>query len=68
MPWWAWTGGLSGAVYGLAAVIFASQLGAATLTSLVVAGQLMASVIFDHFGWIGFDVHPAGLGRILGVG
>jgi transporter family-2 protein len=23
-------------------------------------------VIADHFGWLGFDQHPAGLGRIAG--
>jgi transporter family-2 protein len=31
-PWWAWIGGLFGAVYGLAAILLASQLGAATMT------------------------------------
>jgi bacterial/archaeal transporter family-2 protein len=28
-PWWAWIGGIFGAAYGLAAIFYASQLGAA---------------------------------------
>lgn len=65
-PWWGWLGGAFGAFYGLAAILLASQMGAATLTSLVVTGQLVCSVILDHFGWLSFDVHPASAGRIAG--
>src|SRR4051794_8160096 len=48
-PWWGWVGGLFGAVYGLAAILLASQMGAATLTALVVTGQLVCAVVLDHF-------------------
>jgi bacterial/archaeal transporter family-2 protein len=65
-PWWSWFGGLFGACYGLTAIVLASRLGAATLTALVVTGQLVCSVILDHFGWLGFEVHCAGWGRISG--
>jgi bacterial/archaeal transporter family-2 protein len=65
-PWWGWLGGIFGAVYGLAAIVLASQLGAATLTALVVTGQLGCSVILDHFGWLSFDVHPASGARLVG--
>ncbi len=68
VPWWGWMGGLFGTVYGLAAILLASQMGAATLTALVVTGQLICAVTLDHFGWLSFDVHPAGLGRIAGCG
>jgi len=66
VPWWAWSGGMWGSVYGVAAVLLASKLGAAPLTALVVTGQLICSVLLDHFGWVGFEVHPAGWGRIVG--
>jgi transporter family-2 protein len=33
---------------------------------LVVTGQLVCSVVLDHFGWVGFTEHAAGIGRILG--
>jgi bacterial/archaeal transporter family-2 protein len=65
-PWWSWFGGLSGALYGVSVVFFASQLGAASLTSLAVSGQLICSVVLDHYGWLGFEVHPASTLRIVG--
>jgi bacterial/archaeal transporter family-2 protein len=66
-PWWSWLGGLFGVLYGLAAVMLGSQMGAATLMALVVTGQLVCSVVLDHFGWLGFDPHPAGVWRIIGA-
>jgi bacterial/archaeal transporter family-2 protein len=65
-PWWSWLGGLFGVAYGLAAVMLGSQMGAATLMALVVTGQLVCSVVLDHFGWVGFDPHPAGVARLIG--
>ena len=65
-PWWSWFGGVSGALYGASVVFFATQLGAATLTSLAVSGQLICSVLLDHYGWLGFDAHPASVWRIIG--
>ena len=32
-----------------------------------ITGLLAASIVFDHFGWIGFAVHPASLWRVLGA-
>jgi transporter family-2 protein len=34
--------------------------------ALVVTGQLVSSVVLDHFGWVGSTEHTAGLGRIAG--
>jgi transporter family-2 protein len=65
-PWWAWPGGLFGAIYAVTVVLLAHQLGAATLTALAVTGQLVCSVVLDHFGLIGFELHPAGAARVLG--
>ena len=66
VPWWGWLGGALGAVYALATVLLARDLGAATLTALVVTGQLVCSVVLDHFGWVGFTEHAAGPGRLVG--
>jgi transporter family-2 protein len=67
VPWWAWIGGLAGAVYGLTAILLAYRLGAATLMASVVTGQVVASVLLDHFGWLGFEVHAASVWRLLGA-
>ena len=66
-PWWLWTGGLLGAIYILLAIVLAPQLGAATLIALVVGGQMLSSLVLDHFGVAGYSVHPINLARVLGA-
>ena len=65
-PWWGWVGGALGAIYAVTTVLLARELGAATLTALIVTGQLLCSVVLDHFGWVGFTEHAAGAARIVG--
>ena len=65
--WWHWVGGLLGAVYIVATIVAAPRLGAATLVAALVAGQMVASLAIDHFGWVGFDVHPVTLWRLAGA-
>jgi transporter family-2 protein len=66
-PWWVWVGGLLGAFYIVATVVTAPTLGAATLVSLVVAGQSVASLLVDHYGWVGFDEQHVSPGRLVGM-
>jgi bacterial/archaeal transporter family-2 protein len=67
VPSWAWFGGLLGAFYVATTVIVGPRLGSATLLALVVLGQLLAALVIDHFGWIGFPEHPLSTLRILGA-
>ena len=60
-------GGMIGAFSVISAIILAPKLGAAGLISLLVAGQLCASVALDHFGKLGFTEHPINTARIMGV-
>lgn len=66
VPWWAWLGGAMGGAYVLAMILLADRLGAAIFTGLTVTAAIVASVILDHFGWLGFAQHTAGPWRILG--
>ncbi|WP_435009022.1 DMT family transporter [Tundrisphaera lichenicola] len=66
-PWWIWLGGIVGACYVMAAVTFSNKLGAAGWLGVVVAGQILTSVLLDHFGLVGFTAHPASSWRIFGV-
>jgi len=66
-PAWAWLGGLLGAYYVLWTVIAGPRLGAATLLALVILGQLSCSLLVDHFGWLGFPLHPISGTRIAGA-
>jgi transporter family-2 protein len=66
-PWWIWIGGIAGAVYVLAVVVLTRSLGVATLFGAVIAGQLSAGLIIDHFGWFNLPVHRASPERLLGA-
>ena len=67
-PWWLWNGGIFGANYVLVALILAPRLGAATLIGLTVTGQMISSVVLDHFGLVGYPHHPISAGRLVGAG
>ena len=66
-PWWAWAGGLFGAVFVTAAAAFAPRLGAATFISITIAGQMFVSILLDHFGLVGFAARPATAPRLVGA-
>jgi transporter family-2 protein len=65
-PWWAWLGGLCGAISLLSQPLAVPRLGAAMYVGLFVTASTVLSVGFDHFGWLGLSQHPAGIGRVLG--
>lgn len=67
IPAWLWTGGLLGAFFVVMSIILAPRLGAATMVAFIVAGQLTGSIILDHFGLIGFQVHPVNMARVIGI-
>ena len=66
-PWWVWVGGCFGAFYVLGSVVTAPKLGAAALFAFILAGQAVASLAVDHFGWVGFEENPITPGRLLGM-
>jgi bacterial/archaeal transporter family-2 protein len=66
-PWWLWVGGLIGALYVVATIVLAPRLGAATLVAAVVAGQMIASLLLDQYGLLGFPTHPMNGLRVLGA-
>jgi transporter family-2 protein len=66
-PWWVWLGGALGAFYVAGSITSAPRLGAVTLIAVILAGQALASLVVDHFGLVGFDEHPATLGRLAGI-
>jgi bacterial/archaeal transporter family-2 protein len=66
VPWWAWFGGVLGALYVLATIFIADKVGAAAFTGLTVTAAVVTSIALDHWGLVGFAVHEAGLGRLAG--
>jgi bacterial/archaeal transporter family-2 protein len=66
-PWWYWVGGLIGGVYVVASIVLAPRLGAATMVAAIVAGQMIASLLLDQYGLLGFPIHPISGLRVLGA-
>lgn len=66
-PWWNWIGGPLGALIVLAGAALTRELGAALFIALVVGGQLLCSLILDHYALLGLSEQPITLGRVLGA-
>lgn len=66
LPWYAWMGGLCGAVLVTATAYAAPRLGVATTLTLAVASQLIMALILDHLGAFGIAPHPVSVGRAVG--
>jgi len=67
LPAWAWLGGVAGAIYVSSALILVPRVGATSFMVCVIAGQLIASLLLDYFGWMNLPVREVSLGRVLGV-
>lgn len=66
-PAWSWTGGVIGACVVLAGLVVTPRLGAATTVMLFITGQMAASLLLDHHGWLGVPERPLDGTRVLGV-
>ncbi|TMM21661.1 MAG: DMT family transporter [Actinobacteria bacterium] len=66
VPWWGWLGGAVGAGYVASTVAAAPRLGALNLFAAVIFGQLLCSVVLDHFGVL-YKEHSLSAGRLAGV-
>jgi transporter family-2 protein len=60
-------GGLIGAVFITVSMLALPRLGMALTFGLVVAGQVIISVLLDHFNILVEEVHPINLWRALGM-
>lgn len=66
-PWWAWLGGAIGASYVAMTVFVAPRLGGVLMLGVAIVGQLVGSLVVDHFGLVGFPVREVTPGRAAGV-
>jgi transporter family-2 protein len=63
----SWTGGIFGAIYIGISILLIPRLGAVTVIALLVAGQMIGSLAFDHFGLFGLPVHHVTVPRAVGA-
>lgn len=67
VPKWQLLGAMFGVPYLVIMVIAVQRIGAAVATVAVIFGQLLMSVLIDHFGWFGNDIIPFSPYRLLAV-
>ncbi len=62
-----WLAGILGAFYVAVVIILAPKLGTALTFVLIVAGQMIVSLVLDHYGLLGLPVKQINWQRLLGV-
>lgn len=67
LPWYAWVGGVYGALYVGIAAYAAPRLGLASLITIGIAGQIVMALWLDHVGAFGLLRQPVGPMRIAGA-
>lgn len=66
-PWWLWCGGALGAFFVAVTIFLAPRLGATNMLAWLLAGQMLAALLLDHFGLLGYPLHSLSIGRLAGV-
>lgn len=67
VPWWGWLGGFVGATYVTTVFTAMPAIGAAVTVGLTVAGQQIASIFVDKYGWFRLPQRPVSTTRLIGV-
>ena len=65
LPWYAWIGGLYGAMFVAVAAYAAPKIGLASLITIGIAGQIAMALWLDHAGALGLPREPINVGRLL---
>ncbi len=67
IPWWQWLGGVLGAFFVFGSTLLAPRIGVAAMISLIVAGQVLSSLVFDRLGLLGLPVREVSWIRVAGT-
>jgi transporter family-2 protein len=67
IAWWQWAGGFLGATFIFGSTLLAPRIGLAAMTTLIVAGQVVMSMVLDRFGWLGLPVRGISWIRLAGA-
>ena len=66
-PWWIWSGGLIGAFFVSIATTLVPRMGATLSFTLIIAGQLLISIIIDKYGLFGIAASDISIKKIAGI-
>jgi len=67
IPWYLFTGGIIGSAFIFGAVFALPKIGASTFFGQIVLGQLLMTLIVDHYGVFGLPIHKIDSMRIVGI-
>lgn len=67
IPWWAWCGGVMGAIGLTGNILLFQKLGGVLTVLIPMLGQMVMSVLIDTFGWFGVSAIPLSQGRTAGL-
>lgn len=67
IPWYLFFGGFLGVIFVTTVVVLTPKIGITNMLAAALAGQLIVSVIVDHFGILHIPVHPITWQRGLGI-
>ncbi len=60
-------GGLLGAVFVSSSLFFIPRMGATAMIASFITGQLIGSIIIDHFGMLGLSPNPVTSTKLMGI-
>lgn len=66
-PYWGWFGGFLGVFFVATSMYVAPRIGATALVSLILCGQMVAALMYDRFGILGYGENPITATRAIGV-
>ncbi len=66
-PWWAYLGGLFGAVFVVATLVASPRIGVTVTFVAAIAGQIILSSLIDRYGWFGVDAIPLTWERVTAL-
>lgn len=67
LPWWAWLGGVAGAIGLTGNILLFPKLGGVLTALMPMMGQILMSMLIDAFGWFETEPIPMESGRVAGL-
>jgi transporter family-2 protein len=64
---WQLSGGVLGAIFVFGTTLLVPRIGAAKMVALIVAGQVLVSLVMDRQGWLGLAVREITTPRLVGA-
>jgi len=67
LTWWKLAGGTFGALFVFSSIYLAPRIGFAAMASLIVTGQIVASLLMDRAGFLGVPVRDLTMVKLSGA-